>query len=88
MINSVLIDKLRIGFAQSKYFRVFFDLLLLIWVVWVLFPLLDTGLMSDDAYNSQIAGTIITYGVTLWERLWSEIVGWAVGAGRIYPLNY
>ena len=88
MIKSYLTDKIRAIFIQSKYSRVFFDLFLLIWVVWLLFPLLNTGLTSDDAYNSQISGAILTYGTTLWQRIWDEIVGWAIGAGRIYPLNY
>jgi len=50
--------------------------------------LLDTGLVSDDAYNSQINGAILTQGITLWQRIWEEIVGWAVGAGRLCPLGF
>jgi hypothetical protein len=88
VINSTLIEKIGTTFVQSKYSRTFFDLLLLIWTVWVLFPLLDTGLVSDDAYNSQINGAILTQGVTLWQRIWEEIVGWAVGAGRLCPLGF
>jgi len=88
VINSTLIEKIGTAFVQSKYSRTFFDLLLLIWTVWVLFPLLDTGLVSDDAYNSQINGAILTQGVTLWQRIWEEIVGWAVGAGRLCPLGF
>jgi len=88
MIKSHLIDKIRTTLIQSKYSRVLFDLLLLIWVVWLLYPLLNTGLMSDDAYNSQISGKILADGITLWQMIWNEIVGWAVGAGRMYPLGY
>jgi len=44
--------------------------------------------MSDDVYNSQISGKILTEGSTLWYKIREESVGWAVGAGRIYPLNY
>ena len=75
-------------FAKSKYSGVFFHLLILIWTVWILLPLLNTGLMSDDAYNSQISGKILTEGSTLWYKIREESVGWAVGAGRIYHLNY
>ena len=88
MIKSHLIDKIRTTLIQSKYSGVFFHLLILIWVVWILYPLLNTGLMSDDAYNSQISGKILTEGSTLWYKIREESVGWAVGAGRIYPLNY
>ena len=82
MIKSHL-NKIRTTLIQSKYSRVFFDLLLLIWVAWLLYPLLNTGLMSDDAYNSQVSGTILTEGSTLWYKIRDEIVGWAKGAGRI-----
>ena len=88
MSKSKLKTALGIVFTEGKYQKILFDSLLFLWVVWVLFPLLDTGLVSDDAYNSQISGAILTQGVTLWQRIWEEVVGWAVGAGRIYPLNY
>ena len=64
------------------------DILLVLWVCYVLLPLLSIGFISDEAYNSQILGKNISEGVTLWERLYSEIHGWLIGAGRFWPFNW
>ncbi len=60
----------------------------LIWCLWVLFPLLNTGFISDDAYNSQVRGRLLLDGISLWERISSESLGWLKGAGRFNPVNW
>lgn len=64
------------------------DIILVLWVSYVLFPLLDVGFISDEAYNSQILGKNINEGVSLWERIYSEIHGWLTGASRFWPFNW
>lgn len=63
-------------------------LLSLVWCLWVLFPLLNTGFISDDAYNSQVRGRLLLDGISLWERISSESLGWLNGAGRFNPVNW
>ncbi len=62
--------------------------LLAIWVTYYLSVLINTGFMSDDAYNSQIKGAIIQQGMTLNERILAEIFGWMQGAGRFLVFGW
>lgn len=55
---------------------------------YILSVLLKTGYISDDAYNSQISGTLIQNQMSLFDRTWNEIFGWMRGAGRFYPLSF
>lgn len=59
----------------------------LLWIFYFHRVLLNTGYLGDDAYNSQISGTLLHMDMTVWQRTLDEIVGWAKGAGRIYPLS-
>lgn len=68
--------------------NIFVITILLVWYIWVLYPLLETGFVGDDAYNSQIKGTLILSDATLLERLTSEIKGWLIGAGRFNPIGW
>lgn len=76
----------------SKYFSLSKNYILILlsflWCLWVLFPLLDSGFIGDDAYNSQIRGTLISNNISLFNRLWGEIYGWLVGAGRFNPVGW
>ena len=72
----------------SRNYILILDILLVLWVCYVLLPLLSIGFISDEAYNSQILGKNISEGVTLWERLYSEIHGWLTGSGRFWPFNW
>ena len=72
----------------SKNNVLILDFALILWITYVLFPLLNVGFISDEAYNSQILGKNITEGVSLWNRLYSEIHGWLTGAGRFWPFNW
>jgi hypothetical protein len=50
--------------------------------------LLATGYMGDDAYNSQIIGSLIHSGQSVLFRTYEEMLGWARGAGRVFPLSW
>jgi hypothetical protein len=60
----------------------------LISAAYLLWVLLGTGYISDDAYNSMIPGSLQQGQVALFDRTWAEIVGWIKGAGRFYPLSF
>tara|TARA_Y100001970_G_scaffold91163_1_gene114972 strand:+ start:319 stop:2439 length:2121 start_codon:yes stop_codon:yes gene_type:complete len=72
----------------SKNNVLILDFVLVLWVAYVLFPVLSVGFISDDAYNSQVLGKNIMEGVGLWERISSEIQGWLHGAGRFSPFSW
>ena len=64
------------------------DSLLIIWVFYVLFPLLGIGFVSDDAYNSQILGKSIFDGSSIWEEISIEIKKWLFESGRFSPFAW
>ena len=64
------------------------DSLLIIWVFYVLVPLLGIGFVSDDAYNSQILGKSIFDGTTVWEKISIEIKKWLFESGRFSPFAW
>lgn len=70
---------------SNKHKDLVLDFALVSWVIYLLFPLLTIGFISDEAYNSLILGKNIVEGVSLWDRLYSEINGWLTGAGRFWP---
>jgi hypothetical protein len=59
-----------------------------VWLTFNLFSLLNTGFVSDDAYNSQIRGILLQRNMTVFARTMEEVLGWAGGAGRFFPLNF
>ena len=50
--------------------------------------ILATGHLADDAYNSQIRGSLMFSEISLFDRTIGEIKGWFTGAGRIFVLNW
>ena len=50
--------------------------------------ILSTGHLADDAYNSQIRGSLMFSNISLIDRTIAEINGWIFGAGRIFILNW
>lgn len=72
----------------TKKYEAVAILLLVIWVIYYLAVLLKTGFISDDAYNSQVKGMILQQGVSLNDRILSEITGWMKGSGRIMVLTW
>ena len=81
-------ERIKGVFADDKQYKTLLSSLLVFWAIWVLFPLLNSGFISDDAYNSQIHGTLISTDITIWQRIYDEIAQWATGAGRLFPLGF
>lgn len=52
------------------------------------FFILDTGFISDDAYNSQVKGVVLNNGSTIFNKFYDETKGWVLGAGRFFPLHW
>ena len=65
--------------------RILLDLLLLAWISWVLFPLLNSGFISDAAYNSQMPGILMYSGVNIWEKILDAAPS---AAGNFRPLFF
>ena len=61
---------------------------IIVWVGYYLAVLLKTGFISDDAYNSQIRGSILHDGISIFQRISNETIGWITGAGRFFPLGF
>ena len=78
-----------ISISKNSFFHknrlIILDVLLILWVLYVLFPLLDVGFISDDSYNSQIVGKNLFEGVSFWQDLFIDIKSWLVGNGRFSP---
>ena len=73
---------------NSKNSTITISIILFLWAAWVLFPLLGSGFIGDDAYNSLIKGLLISTGAPFWEHIFSETVGWATQTGRIFPFMW
>ena len=71
-----------------KNILIILDSLLAVWVIYVLFPLLGVGFVSDDSYNSQIAGRNLVDGLSFWEDLIIEVKAWLIEAGRFSPFAW
>ena len=74
--------------ANNKYLKKYFNLLCLLWTVWVLYPLLSSGFISDDSYHSQIRGLLIFNDMTFWQEVWDRIAAGLSEAGRFRPVNW
>jgi hypothetical protein len=76
-------------FIQKKVNKDFVAILLiLIFGVYCLFPLLQTGFISDDAYSSQLRGMLIQKDLTLHESILEQISEWIFTSGRILILDW
>jgi hypothetical protein len=75
-------------FLKTREARLIVALLLFALVALQIAPLLELGYVTDDAYNSQIKGTLVQSGQSLFGRTYDEIRGWTLGAGRFYPLSF
>jgi len=51
-----------------------------------LVPLLFSGYLSDDIYNSQIRGAMLNSGHSLWEVMAQNATFWIKTQGRFFPL--
>ena len=68
--------------------KIYILAILFTWTLWVVYPMINSGFIGDDAYNSLILGFLIQTGVPLWEHTFIEINSWATGAGRIWPFQW
>ena len=68
--------------------RILIKILIFVWTLWVLAPVLNSGFVGDDAYNSLINGLLISTGIPQWEHTFTEIFSWATQAGRIFPFMW
>lgn len=53
-----------------------------------LLPLLTTGFISDDIYNSEIRGHMIQRGMTLWGVTVFYAKQWLRNEGRLFPMTF
>jgi len=79
-INSYLL-------AIKKYFSNRLNILLLLWLGWVILPLFSSGFISDDAYTSQLRGTLIHSNINLFDKIFAEITNW-LSLGRFNPFHW
>lgn len=63
-------------------------LLNLILITFFLFPILQSGYLGDDAYNSQIKGRVIQDGINVFNFWLGEVSSWYWNNGRLYPLSF
>ena len=73
---------------SSSTKRILIKILIFVWTLWVLAPMLNSGFIGDDAYNSSIDGLLISTGIPLWEHTFTEIFSWATQSGRIWPFQW
>ena len=66
---------------------IYFALAFLLTFLYLYF-LINTGFVSDDAYNSQIKGTILNEGVTILEKYYTTTKAWILGAGRAWVFHF
>ena len=59
-----------------------------LWFYVLIGPMVYSGYIGDDAYNSQIYGDALRQGITVWQRYYNEVSGWLIGAGRFYPMGW
>ena len=59
-----------------------------LWFYALIGPMVHSGYIGDDAYNSQIYGDALRQGITVWQRYFNEVSGWLIGAGRFYPIGW
>tara|TARA_Y100000816_G_C26104948_1_gene586809 strand:+ start:406 stop:2151 length:1746 start_codon:yes stop_codon:yes gene_type:complete len=56
--------------------------------IYFLYPLLNSGYISDDAYNSLIRGSMLEKNITFFQYLIELNWGWLNGSGRLYPIEH
>lgn len=61
--------------------------LFLISFVYYFFPLVNSGLIGDDAYNSQTIGRLIDDDLNIFEYYYKEALSWYWNNGRLFPIS-
>ena len=67
---------------------IYWFIFLPLWFYALIGPMVYSGYIGDDAYNSQIYGDALRQGITVWQRYFNEVSGWLIGAGRFYPMGW
>ena len=61
--------------------------LFLISFLYYFFPLVSSGLIGDDAYNSQTNGRLIDEDLNIFEFYYREAFSWYWNNGRLFPIS-
>ena len=72
--------------SRTKDFII--NLFIIVSAIYFLFPLLQSGFVSDDAYNSLIRGNILEKNQTFINYVLDLNWGWIKGSGRLYPIEH
>ena len=64
------------------------NIILIIFSIYFLFPLLQSGYVSDDAYNSMIRGSILEKNKSFLKYVLDLNWGWLSNSGRLYPIEH
>ncbi len=64
------------------------NILLIVSSIYFLYPLLMSGYISDDAYNSLIVGSMLEKNQTFVRYVLDLNWGWLNGSGRLYPIEH
>lgn len=71
-----------------KFRETLINIVLIVSSIYFLYPLLESGYISDDAYNSLIKGSMLekkqAFGRYVLDLNW----GWLNGSGRLYPIEH
>jgi len=76
---------MKINFNKFKNIQ---DVILITTSIYFLYPLLNSGYFSDDAYNSLIRGSMIEKNISFLQYLIELNWGWLNGSGRLYPIEH
>ena len=72
--------------SLNKYSLINF--LIILSSIYFLFPLLQSGYVSDDAYNSLIKGSMLEKNQTFKKYVLDLNWGWLKHSGRLYPIEH
>lgn len=64
------------------------NFLIIVSSIYFLFPLLQSGYVSDDAYNSLIKGSMLEKNQTFKKYVLDLNWGWLKNSGRLYPIEH
>lgn len=64
------------------------NFLIIVSSIYFLFPLLQSGYVSDDAYNSLIKGSMLEKNQTFQKYVLDLNWGWLKNSGRLYPIEH
>mgnify|MGYP001471362460 CR=1 FL=1 len=73
---------------QQQNLERYINIFLLIFCIYFLFPLLQSGYISDDAYNSLIKGSILEKNKDFFNYVIELNWGWLSNSGRLYPVEH